>query len=125
MSCWRAPSRRMLRNEHGIPLQTLRRVGALLAERYTAPRSPLVFYLVGRDVFYRTAHTDAVLRADRTGQQVMPFEREWIEQDLRRDIARQRQRPGELVGRVVQRRSVAQNRPVLAGTRVPTHAVWA
>ena len=47
-----------------------------------------------------------------------------IVEETRLAVARLRQRQPEDVGRVMQRHDVLGNTPVLAGTRIPTAAVW-
>lgn len=113
-----------MRLTHQIPLQRLRRVGADLRRRFDQPWSLLTFYIVGKQVFYQEDRHAAIKRADRTGQQVMPFELTRVEGDMRRAIARLRTRAQDQIGRITQNRYVAENRPTLAGTRITTAAVW-
>jgi uncharacterized protein (DUF433 family) len=113
-----------LRHRHHIPLQQLRRVGTYLRQHFDKSWSELVFYLIGKDVFFSDAYGEAIERADRTRQQLMPVELVKVENQVRRDVAKMRERRPEQVGKVMQRRNVAENRQVLDGTRVPTEAIW-
>jgi uncharacterized protein (DUF433 family) len=113
-----------LRKTYGIPLQHLRRVGSYLGERYTEPWAQLTFYVVGRVVFYQEEKWAAIASAEGTGQQFMEFALRRVEGDVNKEIARLRTRDTTQVGRIIQHRFVAQNRPVLDGTRVPTEAIW-
>jgi uncharacterized protein (DUF433 family) len=114
----------VLRKVHRIPLQRLRRVGAVLRERYDEPWSTLTFYVVGREVFYDDQEAQAIERADQTGQLVLPFELVKVERSVEAAVRALQERTPDQIGQVVRRRQVAQNRPVLAGTRVPTEAIW-
>ncbi len=112
-----------MRNRYHVPLQRLRRVGTKLAERYSQPWSSLVFYVAGRRVYYE----DEWLRlreAEHGSQHVMRFALTRVEGKVERAIERASRRKASQVGRVIRRRYVAQNQPVLAGTRIPTEAIW-
>jgi uncharacterized protein (DUF433 family) len=114
----------VLRKVHRVPLQRLRKVGAVLRTLYDEPWSTLTFYVVGRDVYYQDEHDAAIKRADETGQTIMPFALDRVERDVRAALAELRRRKPAQIGRIDRHRHVAENRPVLAGTRVPTVAVW-
>lgn len=114
----------MLRQQYGISLQRLRKVGAELRKRRDEPWSALTFYVVGKDVFAQGQADQAIRRANQTGQQVMPFALERVDSDVRAAVRRLRQRPPEQIGKIARHRYVADDQPVLAGTRVPTGAVW-
>ena len=113
----------LLRNVHRVPLQELRAVGARLAEQFDAPWASLTFYVAGRRVFFDDPRTG--VRMDvRTGQTVFPFAMLRIAREMQDEVGRLRERdPGD-VGRVVRHRYLVHNEPVLAGTRIPTTAVW-
>jgi uncharacterized protein (DUF433 family) len=111
-----------LRKEHKIPLQQLRKVGAELRRRFDEPWSRLTFYVVGRQLFYQ--ESEAIHRADETGQTVMPFELTQVESDVRARMQDLRRRTARQIGHISRNRYVAANQPVLAGTRIPTDAVW-
>lgn len=114
----------VMRNKHRIPLQRLRQVGAYLAERYREPWSTLSFYIAGQQVFYQGHYDEAVRRADRSGQTVIDFAVEAVADDVRALAAAMRNRAADQVGRVMRHRLIAENQSVLAGTRIPTRAVW-
>lgn len=113
-----------MRNEHRIPLQQLRRVGAKLRKHYAEPWSRLIFYIVGRQVFFRDAREEAIQRADRTRQQVLPFQLKKVESDVRHQLAGMRRRADDRVGQITRNRQVAENQMVIEGTRIPTSAIW-
>jgi len=112
----------VMRKKYGVPLQTLRKVGAYLSDRYEEPWSSLSFYIVGKEVFYQ--EDEAVKRADDTGQTVLTFALIRVESDLRTGMrALQRRSPAQ-VGHITRNRYVASNQYVLDGTRIPTEAIW-
>jgi uncharacterized protein (DUF433 family) len=113
-----------MRNQHRIPLQQLRRVGAELRQHFDEPWSTLVFYIVGRQVFFRDAKNEAIMRSDRTRQQVMPFQLVRVEGEVRCELARLRRRSADQVGKITRHRHVAENQTVIEGTRIPTVAIW-
>ncbi len=113
-----------LRGHYRIPLQTLRRVGDELGRRCEAPWSELTLYIVGKRVFYQSEHDAATRSADRLGQQLMPFELVKVEGSVREGLSRLRVRDEEQVGKISRHRHVAENQPVVAGTRIPTRAIW-
>jgi uncharacterized protein (DUF433 family)/DNA-binding transcriptional MerR regulator len=102
-----------------VPLQHLRKVATVLQEHFDEPWSDLVFYVIDRRVFYRDEQ-EAIRRADPTGQLAMPFEMIQVVGNVQRDIDRLRVRGEDQVGKIVP----MHKRAVLAGTRVPTRAIW-
>jgi len=67
----------------------------------------------------------ALRREARTpGQIVLPIEIPRIAAETAKDVERLRRRGPELVGQIVRNRYLAHNAWVLAGTRIPTAAVW-
>lgn len=114
----------VMRNKYRVPLQRLRQVGAYLAERYREPWSTLTFYIVGQQVFYQGHYDDAVRSANRIGQTVIDFAVESVASDVRELATAMRKRAEDQVGRVMRHRLIAENQNVLAGTRIPTRAVW-
>jgi uncharacterized protein (DUF433 family) len=114
----------VLRNSHKIPLQTLRKAGAYLREHYDEPWSTLTFYVVGKHLFYRDQHGEAIKRADETGQTLMAVEVARVESDIRARLPELRRRSVEQIGQIDRNRYLADNQYVIAGTRIPTQAIW-
>jgi uncharacterized protein (DUF433 family) len=54
----------------------------------------------------------------------MPVAMDEITRDVRAAIAAAKRRSPNEIGKIERHRNVAQNVPVLAGTRIPTRAVW-
>jgi uncharacterized protein (DUF433 family) len=117
----------ILRDTFELPLQKLRMVGIYLKQRSDAPWSELRFHVIGRgrnaDILFRDPSTRRLESATRPGQSVL-FEIEPIAHDVEREAGKLTQRDPEQIGKIVRNRYVLSNKPVLAGTRVPTVAVW-
>ncbi len=114
----------VLRNKHQVPPQELRRVGAWLQKRCDAPWSALRFYVCGRRVYFDDPAASAILAGTPVGQASFPFELEPVAADMKQRIDRMRERGTSQIGKIEQHRHVVHNAPVLAGTRIPTSAVW-
>jgi uncharacterized protein (DUF433 family) len=113
-----------LRLEHHVSLQELRNVGKWLGERFRDPWSSLTFYVANRHVYFDDPATGARAQARSPVQTAMPFEMIAIAREAASDVERLRHRGPEHIGHIVKNRNVAHNAWVLAGTRIPTAAVW-
>ncbi len=108
-----------------VPLQELRKIGNWLKRHYDAPWSALRFSLHGKTVYFADPVTGFQVSTRPTGQTVLAvIELEPIAQDMRRAVERLRSRDPNQIGRIARHRHVMSNVPVLAGTRVPTAAIW-
>lgn len=116
----------VFRKEHRFTLQELRRVAGYLHRFHTTPWSALAFYLSSRDVFFRDPdNPDSFVGARPLSQAPMSIlEMERIVNEVAEKARKLRQRGNREVGRVERNRYVVHNAHVLAGTRVPTRAVW-
>lgn len=114
----------LLRNHHRVPLQDLRVVGARLAECPESSWATLTLYVIGRSVFFGDPRIGVRLSARHPGQTAFPIEMERVAADMRAATEKLLHRSPDELGRIQQNRYVAHNAPVLAGTRVPTAAVW-
>jgi uncharacterized protein (DUF433 family) len=114
----------VLRNQHHVPLQQLRRIGEWLHSHHQTPWSSLRFGLAGKEVvFFEPGTGVAVL--PREGQQtVLAIALEPIAQEMQSAAERLRDREPQQVGQIVRHRYVVHNAYTLAGTRVTTEAVW-
>lgn len=115
-----------LRDRFRLPLQRLRLIGEHLRRHYETPWSSLRFYVNGRDLFFRAPGSDVMVSALPAGQVAMEFVLELEAVASRTEAAAEplRRRKQSDIGEIVQNRYVLGNRPVLAGTRIPTKAVW-
>src|SRR5438105_3945346 len=114
----------VLRNEHHVPLKDLRKVGAWLSKRRDTPWASLRFYVAGRRVYFDNPDTGMLTAGRPLGQGAFPFELQPVADEVRNRIEAMRKRRGEDIGRIERRRHVVGNAPVLAGTRIPTSAIW-
>ncbi len=114
----------VLRNEHRIPLQELRRIGEWLRTQYQTPWASLRFYLKGRTVVFADPGSDTFLEAVGTKQSVLQMSLEPIANDMRNAADRLRERQADQLGQIQRNRYVVHNAWVVAGTRIPTEAIW-
>jgi len=114
----------VLRNKHHIPLQELRRVSDWLKERYQSPWVSLKFFIAGKKILFDEPESGTRITLNPPGQTVFAFAIREIIQEIRTATDRLRNRSAEDLGRVVRHRYLVHNAPVLAGTRIPTTAVW-
>lgn len=116
----------LLRKEYRFPLQQLRQAGAYLHRHHETPWASLALFVSGREIIFRDPLApDAYLSARRQpGQRVIPIELEEIARRVETIALKMRRRVRAQVGRIERNRYVVHNAPVLAGTRIPTSAVW-
>jgi uncharacterized protein (DUF433 family) len=117
----------LLATEHRIPVRRLRAAGQYLQRHSNAPWSTLVIYVAGRELAFRDPDdpdlfTGAAGRGQ--GQVLIPIELKRVAADVRSKVERRRHRSADDHGKVVKRRQIARNAAVLAGTRIPTVAIW-
>jgi uncharacterized protein (DUF433 family) len=114
----------VLRNEHHIPLQELRRVGEWLLNHHSSPWSSLRFALSNRKVVFRDPQTQKFVEAKGEGQSIIEIDLEPIASDMRTAASRLLERREDQIGTVVRNRYVVHNAWVVGGTRIPTLAIW-
>jgi uncharacterized protein (DUF433 family) len=112
----------VLRKFHKIALQKLRRVAKHLSRYNEAPWSELVLYVFKKDVYFREPETESV--RDELSGQYTHLRLESIIQDVSKDAERLKHRTQDQIGRIERRRYVAHRAWLVAGTRIPTKAVW-
>lgn len=114
----------LLRNSHRIPLQELRRVGAWLHDQHETPWSSLRFALMGRKVVFYEHGSDNAVEPRGVGQRVLSIALEPIASEMRGAADQLRDRRQEQFGQMARNRYVVRNAWVVAGTRIPTTAIW-
>jgi uncharacterized protein (DUF433 family) len=115
----------LLRRKHRVPLQKLRLVGAYLHRYHDTPWASLALYVRGHEVVFRDPDNPAVfMSALSPGQEVIPIELQALAQEVGKKAESLKARRRDQLGKVERNRFVVHNKPVLAGTRVPTAAVW-
>ena len=110
-----------------VSLQQLRNVAAWLQKKLPVvnqPWSSLRFYIAGDQVVFDDPTSGRLLSDQPLGQVVLPVDLVEIRADMERRAERLRARAPRDQGRVARNRYVAHNAWVVAGTRVPTAAIW-
>jgi uncharacterized protein (DUF433 family) len=110
-----------------VSLQHLRSLGEWLRDNLTeheAPWASLRFYVVGKQVVFVDPRTETPTSSRPPGQMVFEIVLSEIANEVRADVERLRARRPEDEGRITRNRHVLHNRPILAGTRIPTSAIW-
>jgi uncharacterized protein (DUF433 family) len=114
----------LLINKYNIPTRQLRQVGEWLTKHHETPWASLKFFVGGGKVFFDDPETGERMATQQHGQQVFLFEMIQVIRDMEKAADRLRQRTPDQIGLIVRDRQILHNAPVLAGTRVPTSAVW-
>ncbi len=126
-----------LMRQRGVTLQGLRKIGEYLHRSYETPWSSLRFYVggkerpagkqrvAGKQPYFVDPATGQLTTHRPEGQRAFRVDMEEIAHGVRNDARSLQARKSEDIGRVDQRRNVAHNAPVIAGTRVPTAAIFA
>lgn len=114
----------ILRNEHRVPLQELRKVGEWLSKLHDTPWASLRFYVSGKAVYFDDPRSGTTVAARPLGQTVLSIDLKVIAHDMSAAAARLRERTPDQYGKFERHRYVVHNAFVVAGTRVPTSAIW-
>lgn len=114
----------VLRNEHKVSLQELRKVKDWFAKHYDNPWAELTFYVGGGHVFFDDPESGKRMAGVSPRQQVMTFEMIKVADEIREAAMRLRDRTPDQIGRIERNRYTLHNAPRLAGTRIPTSVVW-
>lgn len=113
----------MLRNDCHVNLLEVRKVARWLKDHENTSSSSL-------RVFVKDSHTildgsdAAVDSRSEGGQPILSIELATVEREMRARALQSRERTPEEIGKITRHRNVESNAWVLAGTRVPTEAVW-
>jgi uncharacterized protein (DUF433 family) len=107
-----------------VSLQELRKIGHWLRTSYAHPWSTLRFYVVGRRIQFEDPKSGRRLDTAPEGQLVIPVELQQVANETERMVLQFIRRSKEDVGQLRKTRGVARSAMVVAGTRIPTSAVW-
>jgi DNA-binding transcriptional MerR regulator len=115
-----------LRDRFGVSLQGLRAIGERLKRHADTPWSELRFYVSGQHLFFKDPETELFLSALKPNQIALAATLNLVrvEKETRRRANRLVERTRGQFGQFVQNRYIAGNRTVIAGTRIPTAAIW-
>ena len=111
----------VLREEHRVPLQEIRQVARRLSEYDAAYWSELTLYVVEKEVYFREPDIDSTRGLN--GQYTHLQMRRLID-DLTTEAEKLKHRSHDQIGRIERNRYVVHRAWVLAGTRIPTKAIW-
>jgi DNA-binding transcriptional MerR regulator len=107
-----------------VPLQELRRIGEWLLQHHQTPWSSLRLGLAGKKVIFFDPDSGVAVEARGGEQTVFAIALEPIANEMHQAAERLKERTSEDHGQIVRHRNVVHNAFTLAGTRVPTEAVW-
>lgn len=113
----------ILRREHRVPLDELRKVGAFLARHKDAPWASLRFQVAGRRIVFDYPEAGVPVASKPFRQSVIPINLAQIARETESEAARLRERLPTDFGRVTRHRHINHNAWVIAGTRIPTAEV--
>lgn len=113
----------VLRRQHNVPLQYLRKVGAELRQLADDGWIKFSLYVLGKSIIIHdpeTGHPREVVGR----QYVVPsIPLAVVLADTQRDVADLTKRPEHAIGQIERNRNVSHNAAVIAGTRIPTIAI--
>jgi len=113
----------VLRRQHNVPLQYLRKVGAQLRQLADDGWTRFSLYVLGKTVIFHDPET-GYPREVVGHQYVVPsVPLAVVFADTKRDVAGLTKRAESAIGQIDQSRNVSHNAAVIAGTRIPTAAV--
>jgi uncharacterized protein (DUF433 family) len=108
-----------------IPATEIRKIGSLLAQRADVAWHCLLIAVVDRRAYLLDRSSNTWVGAEPpTGGDRLDIDLGIVEGDVRAAAERLKQRDPDDVGRVVQDPRILRRKPILAGTRIPTEAVW-
>lgn len=113
----------MLRDDHNIPLQQLRKAHRYLRDHADRPWSELRFWVRGRELLFTGPGSGRVVSADRPGQTAIAIELEPVARSVKRAAEALSQRDPADIGKTDRRRNIQGNRLLVKGTRVPVESI--
>jgi DNA-binding transcriptional MerR regulator/uncharacterized protein (DUF433 family) len=112
----------VLRNQHNVPLQHLRKVAEKLSHLKDDLWTRTKLYVLGRKVIFHEPGTGRP-REIVSGQYVIGVLLKTIVADAKKDVEKMHRRDPSKVGRIERSRFVNHNSWVVGGTRIPTAAI--
>jgi DNA-binding transcriptional MerR regulator/uncharacterized protein (DUF433 family) len=112
----------VLRNQHNVPLQHLRKVAEKLNHLKDDLWTRTKLYVLGRKVIFHEPGTGRP-REIVSGQYVIGVLLKTIVADTKKDVEKMHRRDPSKVGRIERSRFVNHNSWVIGGTRIPTAAI--
>lgn len=113
-----------LRNESRVSLRHLREVKAQLAHMGDDLWAKTVLYVLNKRVVFHNPDTQDREEVT-TGQKVLRIPLQVARAEMSERVRSMRQRDASRSGQIERKRGVAQNQPVIAGTRIPVASIKA
>lgn len=113
-----------LRNDSKIPLSELRATKDRLSHLGDDLWAKTTLYVLNRKVVFDNDNTGEKEEVSR-GQGVLQIPLKVVTGDMENAVYAMRQRSEQSIGKIEQKRGVAQNQPVVAGTRIPVRSIQA
>ena len=115
----------ILRNKHRVPLQQLRKIGEWLRDKYETPWASLRLFVSGdKKVHFRDAESGRIVSTDPRGQIILDLCLKEVASDMKTAVEALRSREKNQLGKIERHRHIVHNSHVVAGTRIPTAAIW-
>ena len=113
-----------IRNEAKIPFAELLKTKQRLAHRGDDLWARTTLYILGKRVVFDDPETGGRQEAS-SGQGVLQIPLRVVTGTMEDAVRALRERKSDLIGTIDRKRSVAQNQPVIAGTRIPVRSLQA
>jgi uncharacterized protein (DUF433 family) len=113
-----------IRNESKVPLQHLREVRKKLLDLGDDLWAKITLYILNRRVVFHNPETDQKEDVV-SGQFVLQIPLRVVSGDMEKAVRVLRERDAATIGRITRHRNTANNRPVIAGTRIPVKSIKA
>jgi uncharacterized protein (DUF433 family) len=113
-----------IRNESRVPLQHLREVRERLLHLGDDLWTKITLYILNRRVLFHNAETDQKEDVV-TGQGVLQIPLLVVSGDVEKAARSLRERDTGTIGQIARHRGTVNNRPVIAGTRIPVKSIQA
>jgi len=111
----------ILRRDHHVPLQHLRKVALELSKYREQPWSELILYVFNREVYFREPETERIRNVVGGQYSLLPLRS--VIRDVSKESELLRKRTPRQVGQIERHRYIAHNAWVVAGTRIPTRVI--
>lgn len=113
----------LIRREARVSFAEILKASEYLSQHYDSPWSELKFgLLAGKLVFWDPKRQQW---SHATGQRVLELNVEGIPEEIKRAIPSTLHRDESNYGMITKNRYVQHNKPIIAGTRIPTSSIWA
>jgi uncharacterized protein (DUF433 family) len=114
----------ILRNEHNVALKDIRAIEKNLKQTPDAGWSNITFH-IGEDgrIYFEDLKSKAAVSANHVGRTSL-FRMRSVIESVEKQLDLMNRRGKDQIGKVDRNRHIMGNAPVIAGTRIPTHAIF-